>query len=328
MPVELVDRAARIGRSIVLEAVNFRVEYPIEIVAGAEAPGSLRYHLYSDRLFMEDQDFDSEGVPRKIYRVHGAQYNPLFVAWWALHQLELAARELRSDGVPVFRKQLAWLKGAAVTRGDGAIVWPCYFDWREGRAILRSPWISAMYQGVVMSALVRGFRLTGDGALLDLALGATRVFDIDVANGGVRSLDGERVLYEEYPAFPLPRVLDGFLFSLVGLYDLYAETRDARTLRMFRDGLSGLEHHLGRWSYRGKWSWYGSHGYLCPPHYHSLNRALLLVLHRLTAEPYLRVAADQWDPRRLSRRDRAEIFFLFVLTKNLARVRLRLHRPG
>lgn len=304
------------------EILGFSVEYPLEVVPDAERRGSLRYHLYSPTLFLENQQLDSLGVPRRGYRLLGPQYNPLFVAWWGLHHLERAARDGDARHRDVFEMQLEWLRNHAVMREDGAAVWPCHFDWQEGLAHLRAPWISAMYQGVVISALVRGFRLSGDAALLELARVATRVFAQDVTNGGVRTREAGYTLYEEYPAVPLPRVLDGFLFSLIGLYDLYAETGDESVRQLFVDGVQGLVHQLGWWSYRGKWSWYGSHGYLCPPHYHVLNCALLSILHRLSGESVLGAVADAWSPRRLTRGDRAEVFLVFAVTKNWARLRL------
>jgi glycogen(starch) synthase len=324
----LVESTRRGARSLARELVQFRVEYPIEIVTDAARPDALRYHVYHESLFLDDQILDAGGVPQKVYRLLGAQYNPLFVAWWGLHHLERAARQPDGGHLDVFLTQLAWLKANAVVRGDGAIVWPCYFDWQEGRARLRAPWISAMYQGVVISALVRGYRVTGDVKLLDLALGGTRVFELDVDGGGVRSRADGRTLYEEYPAFPLPRVLDGFLFSLLGLYDLSVQTNDPGVRRLFDEGLEGLVAHLSWWDYRGKWSWYGSHRYLCPPHYHALNRTLLSILHRVTGGRALGEAAQRWAPENLSRRDRVEVFLAFAATKNWARVRLPNQRGG
>jgi hypothetical protein len=222
----------------------------------------------------------------------------------------------------VFERQIAWLRANAVIRADGAAVWLCPFDWQEGRARLRGPWFSAMYQGAIMSALVRGYRLSRDGELLDLARAATRVFALDVTAGGVRTSEAGVVLFEEYPALPLPRVLDGFLVSLLGLYDVAVETGDPEVRRLFDEGMAGLERRIQWWDFRGKWSWYGAHGYLCPPHYHAFNRVLLLALHELTRSAVLAEVARAWDGRRLSRRDRLEVFMAFVVSKNVARLRL------
>jgi hypothetical protein len=100
------------------------------------------------------------------------------------------------------------------------------------------------------------------------------------------------------------------------------ETGDPQVCRLFDEGLAGLERRIRWWDFRGKWSWYGAHGYLCPPSYHAFNRVLLLVLHGLTRSALLADVARAWNPRRFSRRDRIEVFVAFVVTKNLARLRL------
>ena len=179
-----------------------------------------------------------------------------------------------------------------------------------------------MYQGVVISALIRAYRITGDKVLISLCKAAARVFGKNIEDGGVRTVEAGKVLYEEYPAYPLPRVLDGFLFSLLGLYDLAMETGDQAVRRLFDEGVEGLKHNLGSWDYRGKWSWYGSHGYLCPPHYHKLNALLLRIIGSLTSDESLQRCADAWDNKQRGWIDRLEIFLVFALTNNMARIRL------
>ena len=309
-------------RALRNEAFGFRFDYPIETIQEAGPVESLHYYVSSDRLFLDDLEFDRNGIAMKHYRAQGLQYNPLFIAWWGLVNLERYLKTADGECLKTFFLQVEWLKSNAVTRDDGAVVWPCYFDWQEGRCRLKAPWISAMYQGMIISALVRGFRLTGEAQLLELCQRAVRVFETTIQAGGVRTIEGGSVLYEEYPAYPLPRVLDGFLVSLLGLYDLYNQTQDKRVFDLFSQGIEGLTATLKFWNYRNKWSWYGSHGYLCPPHYHKFNYVLLRVLEKLTGEKILGQYAEQWDIKNLFWKDKAEIFLMFTLTKNLARLRL------
>jgi D-glucuronyl C5-epimerase-like protein len=307
------------------ELLGFRFDYPIEAVPEAAIGPSLHYHIASDRLFLEELEFDANGVAMRNYRARGRQYNPVFVAWWGLVNLEWYLRRSDEECLEKFFTQVKWLRASAVERQDGAIVWPCYFDWQEGHCRLRAPWISAMYQGLVISTLVRAYRITGDRDMLALCEKGARVFERTLDQGGVRTVEHGYVLYEEYPGYPLARVLDGFLFSLLGLYDLQAETRDPRILRLFAEGLEGLTVNIEFWNYRNKWSWYGSHRYLCPTHYHKLNCVLLSVLGNLTGNEMLRRYAALWDMKTLSLADEGEIFLVFTITKNWARLRLPRH---
>jgi hypothetical protein len=162
--------------------------------------------------------------------------------------------------------------------------------------------------------------------LLELLKNSAKVFELDVKDSGVRvSLDGH-TLYTEIPGGPLPGILDGFMTSLIGLYDLYVETEDPVVGRLFEEGIAGLKYALPRWDYGSKWSWYGCRAYLSPPAYHNLNCLLLEVLARLSREPRLAEYAQQWSPKQLSLLDRTEIYLGFVLTKNANRLRHRTWR--
>ncbi len=311
--------AARAARR---ELFGYRFDYPVEAVRSASLPGSLQYHVASDVLWLDNLDVDASGVAMKLYRAHGYQYNPLFVAWWGLVHLQRHLRRPDQKSLDTFFTQVRWLRSQAVERADGAIVWPCHFDWQEGWCRLRAPWISAMYQGVVISALIRAYRMTGDRDLVALCEAGARVFEKTVEAGGVRTVERGNVLYEEYPGYPLARVLDGFLFSLLGLHDLYAETGNGRWRERFNEGVAGLVANLDYWDYRGKWSWYGSHGYLCPPHYHKLNYLLLSILGELTGEAALTRRARSWDLKGKGRLDKIEIYLVYLITQNVARIRL------
>jgi hypothetical protein len=88
----------------------------------------------------------------------------------------------------------------------------------------------------VISALVRAWRLTKRPSLLELLKNSTKVFELDVENSGVRvPLDGH-ALYTEIPGGPPPGILDGFMTSLLGLYDLHLETGDPVAGRLFEKG--------------------------------------------------------------------------------------------
>jgi hypothetical protein len=115
--------------------------------------------------------------------------------------------------------------------------------------------------------------------------------------------------------------MDGFMTSLLGLFDLYVETGDSKVYELFMQGVEGVRYFLPRWDYQNKWSWYANHGYLCPPGYHCLNRKLLTVLARLTGEACFAEYAEAWNPARLSVFDRAEIYAAFLLTKNTCRLK-------
>jgi heparosan-N-sulfate-glucuronate 5-epimerase len=308
------------------EIFGFSFDYPLHTVPEASAKNSLHYYFYSDALSWEALRMDPKGIPRAWYRVTGAVYWPSYIAWYGLVQLGHYLWRGDEANLSAFLKQVSWLEENAVLRSDGAVVWPMNFDYPYGAVVLKAPWISAYTQGLVISALVRAWRLTKRPELLELLKNSAKVFELDVKDSGVRvALDG-RTLYAEIPGGPLPGILDGFMTSLIGLYNLYVETEDPVVGCLFEEGIAGLKYALPRWDYGSKWSWYGCRAYLSPPAYHNQNCLLLEVLAGLSKQPVLAEYAQRWSPKQLSALDRTEIYLGFVLTKNANRLRHRTWR--
>jgi hypothetical protein len=313
-------------RALRREIFSFRFDYPLDIVPQAGPKESLHYYLYSEKLTWSVMRMDPTGVPRARNRLTGVVYKPAYIAWWGLVNLGHFLRHNDDASRTAFLKQVDWLENNAVLRADGGVVWPNNFDCLQAKTFLKAPWVSAYDQGLVISALVRGYRFTKRPQLLDLLQGASRIFELDVQEGGVRERLSSGALYSELPGQSIPGILDGFMSSLLGLYDLFVETRDPAVGKLFTDGIEGLKTMLPSWDYRKRWSWYASREYLCPPAYHWLNRVLLEVLGRLSAEPLLAEYAEAWKPENLSMFGRAEIFLGFLITKNACRVRNRTWR--
>jgi hypothetical protein len=322
-PFESVRPAFRALRR---EILQFRFDCPLDIVPEAGPKESLHYYLYSEKLSWSAMRMDPTGVPQTWERLTGAVYSPGYIAWWGLVNLGHFLRHHDEASEIAFLKQVNWLETNAVVRTDGGVVWLNNFDYLEGKTILKAPWTSAHSQGLVISALVRGYRFTGRPQLLELLQGASRIFELDVQEGGVRESLSCGALYNEKPGSPIPVILDGFMSSLLGLYDLFVETGDPAVRNLFTDGIVGLKATLPTWDYRKRWSWYSSREYLCPPAYHCLNRALLDVLGRLSAEPLLVKYAEAWKTDHLSALRRMEIYVGFLMTKNACRLRNRTWR--
>ena len=313
-------------RTLQGEIAGFRFDYPLMQVPEAGPKESLHYYLYKYSKTPQDRDvirLDSNGIAQEWGRVTGMVYRPAVIAMRGLANLGHYLRGGNQAHLDVFLNQINWLEQHAVTRADGAVVWPHDFDFQEGPILLRPPWVSANVQGFVVSALVRGWRITRRPRLLELLKGSARVFELDCESDGVRVQAEGHVVYTETPGLSAPGIMDGFMRSLLGLYDLHVETGDPKIYELFMQGVKGLRYFLPRWDYRNKWSVYSNRDYLCPPAYHCLNRMLLTVLARLTGDSCFAEYAEAWNPERLSALDRAEIYLAFLLTKNASRLKYR-----
>lgn len=91
-------------------------------------------------------------------------------------------------------------------------------------AELKQGWYSAMGQGHAISLLARAYyHSSGDVRYLRAAMNGLKPFRVPSKQGGVLArFMGKFEWYEEYPTTPASFVLNGFIYSLLGLYDLNA----------------------------------------------------------------------------------------------------------
>lgn len=117
-----------------------------------------------------------------------------------------------------FKSAADWLVGNQDTQGGWAV--PVERSIADRKLILAPGWHSAMAQGHGISLLTRAFKHFGDEKYLHSAVHALELFKTNSSQGGVRAEFFGNVWYEEYPTTPGSFVLNGFLYSLIGLYDL------------------------------------------------------------------------------------------------------------
>lgn len=128
--------------------------------------------------------------------------------------------------------------------------WPIMVQRRliPGVLELDPGWYSAMGQGQSISLLVRAYIVSKEVKYLRAAEKALNVFDINSTDGGVKAtFAGVYDWYEEYPTIPSSYVLNGFIYSLLGLFDL-KETSTGNgaehASRLYENGMKSLKNML------------------------------------------------------------------------------------
>lgn len=163
-----------------------------------------------------------------------------------------------------------------------------------------APWYSAMAQGLGVSLLVR----CGAGA--DAARAARSLLD---RSYGLVS-DGEHgPILEEYPADPFPHVLNGWMWALLGLYDLAhamdLEDEDVRAdaADAWERGVASLVAQLPEYETGRGWSTYDRYPHaianVASPFYHRLHVSMLRAVARVAPHDghraELLATADTWE---------------------------------
>ncbi|KFM77791.1 D-glucuronyl C5-epimerase, partial [Stegodyphus mimosarum] len=174
----------------------------------------------------------------------------------------------------------------------------------NGMLELAPGWYSAMAQGQAMSVLTRAFRVTGDLHYLEAALRAIKLFNIRSEQKGIlTTFLGKYVWYEEYPTIPSSYVLNGFIYSLFGLYDVQQSgshklCREAG--KLFDNGLISLKQMLPLFD-TGSGSVYDLRHFslgvapnLARWDYHSTHINQLLFLSTIHDDPILKSVSERW----------------------------------
>ncbi len=145
-----------------------------------------------------------------------------------------------------------------------------------------------MSQGTAIQALARAARRLQDPTYLAVARRALPLFS-EAPPLGVRRRTRRGAWYLLYSYAPRQLVLNGFLQSLIGLYDLGRLGPDARARRLFRAGDAEARASVHRYD-TGSWSLYEP-GVRSDYSYHVLVRDFLRGLcTRTRAGPYCRTA--------------------------------------
>ena len=123
-------------------------------------------------------------------------------------------------------------------------------SWKYPKAkAVPSGWNGAMALGHGLSVLSRAHSATNKNSYLELGAQTLDLFVKDTADGGVMSrFMGQHVWYQEYPTDPPAYILNGFIFSLLGLHDFWQatvgrpdlEVESNRSQQLFSEGLESL----------------------------------------------------------------------------------------
>jgi len=242
------------------------------------------YYYYLDINFDDNEiKFNNDGISFFDYGYPiGKKITPTHVSFVSLMYLQKYLKNRNSNYYyKVYKNHVEWIKNKYIDLGFRGYVWVFNFDWKEGCGVLRAPWFSALSQGLVVSVLIRNYLIFGDEESFMLAKKAVEIFEFDVPFG-VRYVENNFWLYEEYPILPPVHILDGFLISLLGLYDLVVVSSEEKHKKLFYKGIEGLEYKLPYYDYKRMWSIFGGHNLLSSTHYNLMNSKLLEVMYKVT----------------------------------------------
>lgn len=192
------------------------------------------------------QPRNAEGIPLFAYAGQLVTYHvnlsKIAQGYYAL----IWSGKARQEDVDQFMVIANWLRDNCEYEKYGFCSWRAYFDIPDYR--LPDGWTSAMAQGQGISALISAYALTSDPIYFKVAMDAIAAFSYPIRLKGVESDYEGLPWFEEYGSEEMPaHVLNGFLFSLAGLYDAVELAHSEAARQAFLIGVRSLEQRIDRY---------------------------------------------------------------------------------
>lgn len=216
---------------------------------------------------------DEDGVPVSLVAGGVKAYFPIAIFQYGLgrYDLSLIDSESSDNHLASLRACADW--ALSTQRADGS--WDAF-----GPIGSEKYSVSSMAQGEGCSMLLRAWIAFGEERYKAAALKAADFMLIDMSEGGVCCCEGDELFLEEYPQWPRRSVMNGWIFSLFGLYD--ASLVDERFVEPFGRSAATLASHLSDYD-SGYWTYYDLEKRIASPAYHALHIAQLKALAELTS---------------------------------------------
>jgi hypothetical protein len=265
------------------------------------------YLGYGDQFLKNGPNvkLDESGIPLIKYG-DDFFYNPVSIA------LDALAEYSRKDGPSKqFMIKASYLAG--MVGEDGALRYPFRYQRYATGEWYEPGWVSGMAQGLALSVFSRAFHLTSDQKFIAAGEKAMAFMLLSEKQGGPMTTlmhfspaPSDAPFIMEYPQNPPVYTLNGFMFSIIGLYDWANVTGSNQAIESASQAISTLKILLPYYDLGTLTSYDLSYitvpkrpsGTKQPPHisfrYHVVHIQQLWALYKLTGDPILKDTADRW----------------------------------
>lgn len=229
---------------------------------------------------------DEKGIPITLYPDLGSFRNPVNIAQQGLTYLHEGKWELLLNIAEYFVNNASYR--------DDFVVWEYTFPWEFYN--MNPPWISGMAQGLAVEVLGHAYDLTGKQIYKEIADKALRAFLVPIEEGGVTIDTGNGRWYEEYADIggKNPRVLNGMIYALQGIYNFWLITGNEEAKMIFDKGVIALKQNLPIYDAWG-WSYYDALGNVASDEYHRIHVEQMKWLYEVTRNPMFADYAADWE---------------------------------
>jgi hypothetical protein len=260
---------------------------------------------------------DDDGIPYCIYGDRKS-YAPIITIQYALANFDLMLKNIEPElSKKRFLNCVTWLEQKSEPFQDGIVL----RNSANEQYNLPEGWVSGMAQGQLISVFLRAYQLMNDEKYLHLAQKTFNIFKYDYAEGGFKRIDKYGCIwFEEYPSATPSYVLNGFVFTMLGVLDLFRVTGNPEVKELWDKCVNTLEINLSKYDV-WYWSVYDQLKVELVSYYYQKNVhvPLMKIMFGLTKKEIFNHYAVKWE-RNLNNR-----FHRFV-TQIMYRVLPRIQR--
>jgi heparosan-N-sulfate-glucuronate 5-epimerase len=264
-------------------------------VVSSKGPG---YEAQPPGLFFEPERVGGYYLDYRLKTEAKAASDPTALLPVTLAQLALGWYERMLLGDPHawdhFQRTSAELLSRAEESG-GQLLWP-YDDIVPKYGLKGRQWYDGMTQAQAASTFVRAFLRSGQPEYEAAARGAIEPLLRMDSRFVTRTPSGP--ILEEGGSRPPAHILNGWIFSIWGLWDIRFGLDERRADSLLNETIECLRANLYKYDV-GWWTRYSLFPHVLPdlakPFYHRIHIDQVAVLYRLTGIPEFRAASERWE---------------------------------
>lgn len=250
-----------------------------------------KYFFESDNIeAIKNHQLDANGVVMQP----DSSYFPTAIAQMGIRGVNNYRKTSSAAAKQILLDQAKWAKDNFKDFGDYGF-W--IFTQPQPAYHIDKPWTSAMGQGQMISLLLGAYEVTEDKSYLHIIQKALKGFLIPLENGGfLRNWADDEAWFEEY-ATPRPsRVLNGAIFGLAGVYQVYEASGSPLALEIFNAGIKTLKNHMHQYDagYSSRYNLADWKNEIVLEHYHEIHILQLLWLYKITGEDVFKKYATKF----------------------------------
>lgn len=254
------------------------------------------FNNLTEKVIRDPETLKKMTIPAKPDEVAGMVYFPIAVFQYGLGAFDLYLLTKEEKYIRQFWNCVKF----ATTNQEESGAWNNF-----GFVYPEAPY-SSMCQGEGASLLLRAHKITGEKQYVERAQKAIDFMLKPLEQGGTSKYEDGGVLFFEFTNKPI--VLNGWIFSLYGLYDFTLVDNNDKYQKFLDMAVKSLIKHLDDFD-NGYWSMYDMGGKITSPFYHNLHIAQLEALYLTFGNSEFKEVQEKFEMYKNKRvnRDRALI---------------------